>query len=280
MRRKLTKILSGLLQRLKKDRPYVIVNFLGKELRVLKGTLRLQVDKDDAWFAYLAKHARVLFDIGANVGYTALLANLYGSPKAIVLVDANLEALSTAVKNLAANNMSLNCRFHQSFVSSNDTERVKFFTVGTGAAGSMYRSHAKTAAAIDSYVYVETVSLNTLCDRTDLWPDLVKIDVEGAESLVLEGAEKLAELASAFFFVEMHSTMELPMIENAKRVLDWCERMNYKAYYLKEHELLERPEVIAHRGKCHLLLLPIQASYPSGLKSIQEGQDLPPIETR
>jgi hypothetical protein len=144
----------------------------------------------------------------------------------------------------------------------------------------MYRSHAKTAAAIDSYVYVETVSLNTLCERTDLWPDLVKIDVEGAESLVLEGAEKLAELASAFFFVEMHSTMELPMIENAKRVLDWCERMNYKAYYLKEHELLERPEVIAHRGKCHLLLLPIQASYPSGLKSIQEGQDLPPIETR
>src|SRR5690606_25082192 len=125
---------------------------------------------------------------------------------------------STAVKNLAANNMSLNCRFHQSFVSSSDTERVKFFTVGTGAAGSMYRSHAKTAAAIDSYVYVETVSLNTLCERTDLWPDLVKIDVEGAESLVLEGAEKLAELASAFFFVEMHSTMELPMIENAKRV--------------------------------------------------------------
>lgn len=248
-----------------------------RKLRVLSGTVRSQVDKDDAWFATLASSANVIFDVGANVGYTALLANLYGRPSSIVLIDANVEALGTALRNLAMNNMSINCRFHRAFVGAKDSEKVKFYTVGTGAAGSIYESHAKTASAVNSYFYVETITVDTLSTNLGLTPDLVKIDVEGAELLVLEGAKQLAGKMGCAFFVEMHATEEVPMLDNAGRIIQWCEQVGYRPYYLKNHELLARPDVIAHRGKCHLLLLPQTMEYPELLKTIAEGAQLPSL---
>lgn len=235
----------------------------------------MKVDKDDAWFATLAMSAKVIFDIGANVGYTALLANLYGRPRDILLVDANAEALGIALRNLAMNNMALNCRFHRAFVSSSDSEEIKFYTVGTGAAGSMYPSHAKTASAANSFFFIGTITLDTLSEMLDLIPDLVKIDVEGSEHLVLEGADRILRKGTPIFLVEMHATEEVPMIENARRVIHWCENVGYHPYYLRSHELLLNPEMIAHRGKCHLLLLPAKASYPNQLKTIEEGSPLP-----
>lgn len=248
-----------------------------RKLRVLNGTVRSKVDKDDAWFATLAAEANVIFDIGANVGYTALLANLYGRPSSVVLLDANVEALGMALRNLAMNNMAINCRFHNAFVGAKDSDKVKFYTVGTGAAGSMYESHAKTASAVNSYFYVETITVDTLSASMRLTPDLVKIDVEGAEFLVLQGAQQLAEKMQCAFFVEMHATKEVPMLDNAHKIIKWCERVGYRPYYLKNHELLTRPDVIAHRGKCHLLLLPQMMDYPDALKTIAEGAQLPPL---
>jgi FkbM family methyltransferase len=251
------------------------VSLGGKDLCVLGGTIRSKVDKDDAWFAALASSASAILDIGANVGYTALLANVYGRPDSVVLVDANADALGVALRNLAMNDMALNCRFHRAFVGSRDSEKVKFYTVGTGAAGSIYASHAKTASTVNSYFYIETITIDTLCTRLGLNPDLVKIDVEGAEHMVLEGAKQLAQKAGTIFFVEMHATEEVPMSENARKVLGWCDQVGYRPYYLKSHEVLAKPELIAHRGKCHLLLLPQAMTYPEYLRSIAEGSPLP-----
>lgn len=278
LKNRVSKVLSWLIGRFRSEREYLDLSVAGRNLRVLRGTVRPKVDKDDAWFATLSAKANVIFDIGANVGYTALLANLYGRPRSIVLIDANVDALGTALRNLAMNNMAVNCRFHRAFVGAKDSDKVKFYTVGTGAAGSMYESHAKTAAAVNSYFYVETITVDTLCANIGLTPDLVKIDVEGAESLVLEGAQRLAEKMGCVFFVEMHATREVPMLDNAHKVIKWCERVGYYPYYLKNHEVLTRPEVIAHRGKCHLLLLPQTREYPKSLRTISEGAQLPSLE--
>jgi hypothetical protein len=46
--------------------------------------------------------------------------------------------------------------------------------------------------------------------------------VEGAEILVLKNAVQLAALQSVKFLVEMHGPKELPMLENAALVPNWC----------------------------------------------------------
>lgn len=275
--KKLRKILSALKQKLLGERsPITHGNLGGMPLKVVKGTLRDQPDQDDAWLFHLMGQFENIFDIGANIGQSALMAKVQGKKKRLLLADPNPNALSIAAKNLIINDLAINCDFITAFVGEADGQKLEFWTVGIGAAGSMYKGHAETAAAMRQSTFVPTITLDTLIDSIGWSPDFVKIDVEGAEAKVLQGSERLAASRKTWFMVEMHSPPELTMTENAKNVLDWAIRTGYTAWYMKDAVRLDSPEMIAHRGRCHLLLLPQNTAYPEGLKSILQGS---PIST-
>jgi FkbM family methyltransferase len=249
---------------------------LGKQiLKVHDGTIRPIADKDDAWFAYLVKSAHTVFDIGANIGYTGLLANVFGKPKNMVLVDPNPLALSSAATNMIMNGLSANCKFISAFVSDKISEKVKFYTVGRGAAGSIYPNHAKSAMKLNSWYWVPTTTIDDLCNTLEVAPDLIKIDVEGAELMVLEGARQTCKLHNSAFMVELHSNADLPMAKNADNILAWCRAVGYTMWYLKEGKVLESGNHISHRGRCHVLLQPSDRPYPAILSGIQESAELP-----
>lgn len=273
MIRKLKKIIGYYLN--KEKNSFLHFEIAGIHLRGLKGTYRKKVDQDDAWFFALAQNSEQLYDLGCNIGYMSLLAAIQKKNKSIVLVDPNPEALAKAAQNMIINGFGLKSKFVSAFVGDVDGEKIKFYTVGSGEAGSMYSGHAETAKAVNSCYEVEKISIDTLVKQFDCVPDLIKIDVEGAEYLALQGAVATAAKRISKFFIEMHSPPELPMIENAALVLKWCVENSYKAYYLKEGIALTHVETIAKRGKCHLLLLPLEENYPSYLKGIKQGDALP-----
>lgn len=248
---------------------------LGIETQTVRGTIRDKTDYDDAWFLALAQNSRVIFDIGCNSGYTALLAFISDSSKDMLLVDANPTAMAMAVRNLALNKMINNARTFIGFVSDKPDEKVAFFTVGSGAAGSMFRTHAKTAGRANASISVNTTTIDILMKQYNLIPDFVKIDVEGAESFVVNGSIELAFKRKTRFLVEMHSSPEMSMTENAERILRWCKDTGFAAWYMKSREILQTEQQIAHRGKCHLLLQPDDWSYPDFLAQINQGDPLP-----
>jgi FkbM family methyltransferase len=198
---------------------------------------------------------------------------LSGSIDKIILIDTNPQALSMAAENLFLNNMARDAIFVPAFVSNKLGESIQFWTLGTGAAGSMYESHAVSAKKAGASFAVDTVTLDNLAEYYNLFPDFAKIDVEGAEALVLEGAIRVSETGCKFL-VEMHSNPELSMETNASKVLAWCEKNSYHAWYLKNHSLLKSPETIKHRGRCHLLLLPVNLPFPSYLEGVEQGSAL------
>jgi hypothetical protein len=57
--------------------------------------------------------------------------------------------------------------------------------------------------------HVDVVTLDGFCEREGLRPDFVKIDVEGAELVVLRGARRTIEVTRNHLslFVEMHPTV-------------------------------------------------------------------------
>lgn len=260
---------------LRGELPLSTTKVLGRPLRTLPGTVRRQPDYDDAWWVALCREARQIFDLGANVGYTALLALLAGFPDRILLADPNPEALARAAYNLAVNGLIAPCCFHGVFVDEQANSQVRFYTLGVGAAGSTYPGQAESAAARDNWTWVETTTVDVLVQACGWIPDLVKIDVEGAEARVLAGAGQLATSRQTRFLVEMHSLPEWPMALNAQRILDWCREQDYRAWYCAEATELPDAVHIAHRGKCHLLLQPADWTYPDKLKSITQGAALP-----
>lgn len=251
------------------------VPLLGIPTRTVRGTIRKQTDYDDAWFLALAQNSRIIFDIGCNSGYTALMAFVCDPNKHILLVDANPLVMAVAVKNLALNKMIDNARAFVGFVSDKPDETLTFFTVGSGAAGSMFKTHAKTAGRANASMSVTTTTIDILVKQYNLIPDFVKIDVEGAESFVLNGSKELASNKKTMFLVEMHSSPEMSMTENAGRILRWCNETGFTAWYMKSKEILQVEQQIAQRGKCHLLLQPTGWNYPDFLANINQGDPLP-----
>ncbi len=255
---------------------YVTGQIGGVTLQGVEGTFRERPDQDDAWLFWLVGRFDRFYDIGANLGLSALFAKVQGPEKRILLADPNAEALALAARNLIVNGLSAHCEFICSFVGDRPGEEVEFYTVGAGAAGSIYAGHAKTAAALGSRSKVPTTTIDRL--TADRWaPEFIKVDVEGAEHMVLEGATATAQRHHPWMMVEMHSPPELPMRENAERVLGWCRKVNYEAWYMKTGEQLTSPDLIAHRGKCHLLLLPAGTAYPEPLARIPQGAPLPQV---
>jgi FkbM family methyltransferase len=250
------------------------VSLLGKSYRVVRGTIRKEVDYDDAWLLALAQEAHIVFDVGCNIGQSAMLILHSGQTEQIVLVEPNPAALSQAAENLILNGWSDRARFVCAFASDKPNEVKEFFTVGAGAAGSMYASNSGTASALGASFMVATLTVDHLVEKYQLIPDLVKIDVEGAETLVLRGAGGLAQKQVTRFFVEMHSGSNMTMSENALYVLDWCGQYHYRAWYLKEKAQLTDPVQIVKRGRCHLLLLPDHVHLPSSLLHLKQGDTL------
>ncbi|MFK7831973.1 MAG: FkbM family methyltransferase [Winogradskyella sp.] len=258
-----------------KQTNFVKVNLCGVPLSVLPGVVRTKVDQDDTWWFYLTKHHSTIYDIGCNIGYTALLALIQDPKKQILLVDPNPLALQHAAMNIINNGMGSRVQYMSAFVGDKLDDTVKFYTVGSGAAGSMHASHAETASAMNSFMEVKMVTLDYLYDFYQIKPDLVKIDVEGAETLVMKSASKLAKETRCTFFIEMHKVEGLGMEAAGDEMVDWCIKNNYKAWYLKAQEVITSGKAIATRGKCHLLLLPQELPYPDYLKGLAQNSSLP-----
>jgi FkbM family methyltransferase len=135
----------------------------------------------------------LVFDIGAHQGVVALmLAREVGREGRVVAVEPNAHNVAVARKNCELNAMQ-QVEVVQSAVS--DRNGPLFFAAslngqlddGTGAAGR---------------VRVESMTVDAMA-QVHGSPDVVFVDVEGAEALVLAGAAQVLA-GDADFFVEMH----------------------------------------------------------------------------
>lgn len=235
----------------------------GKTLKLIKGTFGNKKDVDEVWFNKLALNSTILFDVGcSNVGKTVLIALTNDNVSQVIMIDTNPKALSLANLNVINNNFIHKTRSFLGFVSDKIDEEIDFYTVGHGAAGSMFRSHAETASVLGMSYKVNTVTLDSLVNFFNATPDFIKIDVEGAESFVLNGVKETAKSNSIKILVEMHSNKELTMTENTDKILKWCDEVGYSAWYLTDKLRLVNSESVKHRGRCHFLLIPRTDHFP------------------
>lgn len=269
-----TRVIRSLRHRLGYPPRLVTVGLGNTGVKVREGLVMPKPDKDDAWMAALVLDCNVFLDLGCNVGFWSLYAGVTSPERKVIAWDTNVEALSQCAENLFRNGLCHRVRFVLAFAAAQADQQLDFYTVGTGSAGSRYPGHARTAAARKCFSLVQTNTVDRVLTDLGLVPDLVKIDIEGAEAEALQGAKELAQNTKPRFCVEMHSPPELPMVENCRRVLAWCQEVGYKAYYMKAHSQIFTPDPIAHRGRCHLLLIPDQAEYPLWLKTVEENSSV------
>ena len=145
-----------------------------------------------------------VFDIGANVGfYAMILARLVGPEGTVVAVEplaANCQAI--------AHNVRLNgfaqVRVCEEALGSCDGEQI--FQVSSNATWGRLKTAGRLTTVVKE-IPVPVRALDSVC-RSESFPapHFVKIDVEGAEVDVLAGAGQTLARARPLLLIELHHT--------------------------------------------------------------------------
>lgn len=138
----------------------------------------------------------VVFDLGANVGYYTMIASLYaGGTGCVVAFEPLPQNISYLKRHLELNQMQ-NVRLVDVAVA--DVSETSSFDAGNN------RSMGKLAA--EGEIKVTTVCLDDLLARQEFpVPQVLKIDIEGAELRALRGAQNLLTKRRPKLFIATHS---------------------------------------------------------------------------
>ncbi|HET6764933.1 MAG TPA: FkbM family methyltransferase [Longimicrobiaceae bacterium] len=180
----------------------------GKILRILGGTY--EPEQTALFRRHVQPGARVL-DVGAHVGYYTLVSSVLAGPTGKVWAFEPNPTNHAFLRRHVQINGRGNVTVVQAAVS--DRPGTARFDFGTGSG----TGHLAEDGAIE----VRTLRLDDFCAEQGADPTAVKIDVEGAEMQVLEGAEQVIARARPVIFLSTHGA------EVHARCLAWLRERGY-----------------------------------------------------
>lgn len=138
-----------------------------------------------------------VYDIGANVGFYTLFASVCVGPQGRVYSFEPLPRNIADLRRHIVINHLTNCEVIEAAVSRSDG-MAQFDASRPRSMGQLSTAGDKT---------VPTVSLDSLVSsKATLPPNVVKIDVEGAETYVLEGATEMLSAHRPVVFLATHGS--------------------------------------------------------------------------
>jgi FkbM family methyltransferase len=141
------------------------------------------------------KAGNVVYDIGANVGFYSLLASVVvGEAGHVYSFEPFPDNLRELRKHIELNRIE-NCTVIDAAVSSSDGEAI------FDPSESRYTGRLSDAGSLR----VRTVTIDGLVSRKEIQsPNLMKIDIEGAEFECLRGASSVVQEFRPLIFLATH----------------------------------------------------------------------------
>lgn len=156
-------------------------------------------------FQRLVRSGMVVYDVGANAGfYTVASARLTGASGRVL-------AFEPVVQNFMQlqHNMRLNGFAHVKAwnIALADNDGTALFNSSPNPGWGRLASVSGQPASAGESITVTVARLDTIVERDALpLPDVIKIDVEGAEAAVLDGAAGVIRRARPVLLIELHGT--------------------------------------------------------------------------
>ena len=230
------KILRALLKIIPKGMTVLIVQGKLKGKKWIKGSgvngywLGSYESEKVLIFEKTLKKGNILFDIGAHVGfYTLLSAELVGKEGKVFSFEPLMANYEYLKKHVEMNNYKNITPFN---VAVSDKDGFALFTKGENTSTGHLVSDGETK--------VRTIVIDDWINNKKLLvPDVLKIDVEGAELTVLKGAINLLNKYHPIIFLSTHSS------DIHKKCCDFLLSLGYKLEPLGINVLEKTNEVLA-----------------------------------
>jgi FkbM family methyltransferase len=177
-----------------------------------------------------------VLDVGANVGYYTLLASrLVGESGKVLAFEPERTNLSFLLRNIAGNSCSnvLVCPYA---VSSGAGTAVLHLTRPSRSGHSLVVRHKEREAGGEQTI--ATVGLDDFLPR-EFIPDVVKMDIEGAEPLALKGMTRiLSDPKLKVVFIECNRDMLAAQGTSPEEVLGTLRDRGFSCLRLDEANFL------------------------------------------
>lgn len=171
----------------------------------------------------LSKKSICVFDIGANIGLVSLaICNEEGVK--INAFEPGVRQFAMLQTNIVANNL-FNKMHAYPIAFSNKRDTITFHSSTEETGGGSGDGIRATSRVGETYTYrVESDTIDSWCLRYKEIPDIMKIDTEGAEALILEGAQEIINKHHPVLFLEISplnlSAYELSATDMIEKVTD------------------------------------------------------------
>lgn len=168
----------------------------------------------------------VVYDIGANIGLISLILALRPEGRACRFhafepEPRNFEQLNA---NVDLNDLAGRVSPHQLALGDREGE-VELFVRGT--AGEGRHSIAARRGSTDS-IMVPVMPASQFATSENAFPDVIKIDVEGAEGYVLAGLDELVRTnAPREIFMELHNKGLEDRMPDGSGIREWLAERSY-----------------------------------------------------
>jgi FkbM family methyltransferase len=181
------------------------------------------------------KSGMIIFDIGANMGDTALhFAKLIGEKGAVLAFEPDEKNYKRATRNISANEMT-NISLHNIGLGHlNGT--LKLYRVNSENLGM---NRILNTPSDLPYKIIEVQKLDDYISKNKISKiDLIKIDVEGFEMNVLKGASGLLKTIRPLLFIEIDEENLKEQNSSTSSLIDYLNELGYLVYHSETNRLL------------------------------------------
>jgi FkbM family methyltransferase len=144
----------------------------------------------------------VVFDVGAHIGLYSLPASRVVAPRGRIYAFEPSQSNREFFNKHIAYNKCQNIVVEPYLVGESDAKEVEFYE--NEETDPMNALMAFKNSENYRKVLREQVSLDSFCQKNNLIPEVMKIDVEGAEVLVLKGAQEILRKYQPLIFLSVH----------------------------------------------------------------------------
>lgn len=176
----------------------------------------------------LCRPGDVVFDVGANFGgLTTVMSRMVGPKGVVCAFEASPRIVDKCQRNLVLSGCS-NVQLFHTAVYCKSYATVPIF-LGSHLNDSIYTDSQDVNAAY----HVSTIALDDFVEHTGLVPNLVKMDIEGAEFDAVQGMAKIINSAKPHLILETQP--------NDTNCLDFLKDAGYIAIDLNTYQVIESP---------------------------------------
>ena len=199
--------------------------------------------------ATLIKSSDVYADVGGNVGFFSILPALFNPTCKIYYLEMDRTIRPILIKNLKLNGLS------------EDRISIVNAAVGDGDSDIEYVPHPYSFLAMlgkeDTTPYDLKLSAKQIVlDRYFLSegrdPDLIKIDIDGAEMSALRGMSRILKETKPNMLLEVHPAYLPNFGSSASEVFEFLSARGYKLFEIEDFRNTRSPKLIELKNLDHL----------------------------